>query len=189
MKVAVVGGRTILVIDDRIVDAAQASDGAIPAEPAAMFAAWPDLQRLTQDLKDPEFYPALDPAALDLPIPVPQQAFGIGVNYDGVPEVPDLHHRPERRGTHRVGRRIRPRTLSRISTSTATMRSASNSSNTGAVLSPNSSPRQAGEGHRYRASGQRVPATRAPTREPTSVRNPRKRGSWLTAVHYSRARG
>lgn len=110
MKVAVVGGRTILVIDDRIVDAAQASDGAIPAEPAAMFAAWPDLQRLTQDLKGPEFYPALDPAALDLPIPVPQQAFGIGVNYDGVPEVPDLHHRPERRGTHRVGRRIRPRT-------------------------------------------------------------------------------
>src|ERR1035437_437325 len=58
MKVAVVGGRTTLVIDDRIVDAAQASDGAIPAEPAAMFAAWPDLQRLTQDLKGPEFYAA-----------------------------------------------------------------------------------------------------------------------------------
>jgi 2,4-diketo-3-deoxy-L-fuconate hydrolase len=81
VKIAVVGGRTALVVADQVVDAARASGGAIPAEPAAMFAAWPDLQRLARDLQDADAYPALDPAALELPIPVPLQAFGIGVNY------------------------------------------------------------------------------------------------------------
>jgi 2,4-diketo-3-deoxy-L-fuconate hydrolase len=81
MRVAVVGGRTVLVIADQVVDAGRASGGAIPAEPAAMFAAWPDLQRLARDLQDADAYPALDTAALELPIPIPLQAFGIGVNY------------------------------------------------------------------------------------------------------------
>jgi 2,4-didehydro-3-deoxy-L-rhamnonate hydrolase len=81
MKVAVTGGRTALVVADRIVDAAQASRGTIPAAPAAMFAAWPDLLRLAVGLQDVSAYPALDPAALELPMPVPLQAFGIGVNY------------------------------------------------------------------------------------------------------------
>ncbi len=81
MKVAVADGRTVLVVGDRVVDASRASGGTIPAEPAAMFAAWPDLRRLARDLQDADAYPALDPAALELPMPVPLQAFGIGVNY------------------------------------------------------------------------------------------------------------
>jgi hypothetical protein len=50
MKVAVAGGRTALVVAGRLVDAARASGGAIPADPAAMFAAWPDLLRLAAHL-------------------------------------------------------------------------------------------------------------------------------------------
>jgi len=70
MKVAVVGGRTALVVADRLVDAAAASGGTIPAEPAAMFAAWPDLRKLAASLQDPGAYPALDTSVLDLPAPV-----------------------------------------------------------------------------------------------------------------------
>jgi 2,4-diketo-3-deoxy-L-fuconate hydrolase len=81
MKVAVVGGRTALVVAGRLVDAAGASGGTIPAEPAAMFAAWPELRQLAASLQDPGAYPALDPSKLELPVPVPLQAFGIGVNY------------------------------------------------------------------------------------------------------------
>ena len=81
MKVAVAGGRTALVVAGRLVDAATASGGTIPAEPAAMFTAWSDLRRLADDLPDADAYPALDISALSLPVPVPLQAFGIGVNY------------------------------------------------------------------------------------------------------------
>jgi 2,4-diketo-3-deoxy-L-fuconate hydrolase len=81
MKVAVVGGRTALIVADRVVDVARASAGTIPAEPAAMFAVWLDLHRLADDLQDADAYPALGTLDLGLPTPVPLLAFGIGVNY------------------------------------------------------------------------------------------------------------
>ncbi len=83
MKVAVVKGRTTLIVGDRAADAEQASGGAVPADPAGMFAAWPALRATADRLarEGPGGAPAVDPGALDLPVPVPAQAFGIGLNY------------------------------------------------------------------------------------------------------------
>ncbi|WP_246115531.1 fumarylacetoacetate hydrolase family protein [Trebonia kvetii] len=84
MKVAVVNSRTSLVVGDRLVDAERASGGAVPADPAAMFAAWPALLAAAARLEregPPSDAPALDLGALERPVPVPSQAFGIGLNY------------------------------------------------------------------------------------------------------------
>ena len=84
VRVAVADGRTVLVIGERVVDVARTSGGSIPAEPAAMFGAWAELRRLAERLErdgEPDEAQALDVTALDLPVPVPLQAFGIGVNY------------------------------------------------------------------------------------------------------------
>jgi 2,4-diketo-3-deoxy-L-fuconate hydrolase len=84
VKVAVVANRTTLVVGDQLVDAERASGGAVPADPSAMFAAWPQLlrtaARLTRD-GAPSEAPSLDYGALERPVPVPLQAFGIGLNY------------------------------------------------------------------------------------------------------------
>jgi 2-keto-4-pentenoate hydratase/2-oxohepta-3-ene-1,7-dioic acid hydratase in catechol pathway len=84
VKVAVVNSRTSLVVGDRLVDAERASGGAVPADPAAMFAAWPALLAAAARLERegaPSDAPALDHGALERPVPVPSQAFGIGLNY------------------------------------------------------------------------------------------------------------
>ena len=83
MKVAVLGGRTSLVVGDRIVDVERASDGAITAAPDAVFTAWSALLELADRLASADLSdsPVVDPAGLDRPVPVPLQAFGIGVNY------------------------------------------------------------------------------------------------------------
>ena len=88
MKVAIVNRRTSLVVGDRLIDAERASGGAVPADPAAMFAAWPALTDTAARLDregaggaTTSGAPALDYAALERPVPVPLQAFGIGLNY------------------------------------------------------------------------------------------------------------
>ena len=66
-----------------MIDAEEASGGEIGAAPTAMFAAWDGLQRLAARAERGEFPDAraLRVDALELPVPVPRQAFGIGVNY------------------------------------------------------------------------------------------------------------
>lgn len=81
MRVAVVGGRTSLLVADRVVDVERASDGHVSADPADMFGGWKELRSLAEGVANVSAYPVLDEAALQLPIPVPLQAFGIGVNY------------------------------------------------------------------------------------------------------------
>lgn len=83
MRVAVLGGRTALLIGDRAVDVADASGGAVPHDPQGMFAAWSRLRELAARLEDSgaEDAPTLDPKELDRPVPVPLQVFGIGLNY------------------------------------------------------------------------------------------------------------
>ena len=84
MKVAVVSSRTSLVFGERVIDAERASGGAVPADPAAMFVAWPALLAVAARIERegvPQDAPALDYGALDRPVPVPLQAFGIGLNY------------------------------------------------------------------------------------------------------------
>ena len=83
MRVAVVGGRTVLVVGDRVVDVEWASDGGVPAAPQAMFRSWQQLLDLARRLDGAvaDGAPRLDPSTLELPVPVPVQAFGIGLNY------------------------------------------------------------------------------------------------------------
>ncbi len=83
MKVAVLHDRTVLVVGDHIVDAETASGGTVASSPGSMFSAWPELLQLSERLGGtaPAGSAPLDPSALDRPVPVPLQAFGIGVNY------------------------------------------------------------------------------------------------------------
>lgn len=83
MKVAVIKNRTTLVVGDRCVDAERASGGTVPADPAAMFTAWPALLAAAARIEREGTgdAPALDYGALERPVPVPVQAFGIGLNY------------------------------------------------------------------------------------------------------------
>lgn len=83
MRVAVLEGRTSLVVGGQVVDAERESGGAVPADPAGMFSAWTELRRLAERLTDdgPGDGVLVDGAALEAPVPVPLQVFGIGVNY------------------------------------------------------------------------------------------------------------
>jgi 2,4-diketo-3-deoxy-L-fuconate hydrolase len=83
VKVAVMKGRTTLVVGDRVVDAERASGGSVPADPAAVFAAWPKLLSVAARLEQegPGDALAVDYGVLERPVPVPVQAFGIGLNY------------------------------------------------------------------------------------------------------------
>lgn len=98
VRVAVLGGRTTLVVGggaaggravgdravgDRAVDVERASEGAIPADPRAMFRSWPQLFDLARRLETAgaDGAPLLDRSTLELPVPVPVQAFGVGLNY------------------------------------------------------------------------------------------------------------
>ena len=81
MKVAVVGGRVGLVVDGSFVDAARASEGRISASPVDVFDSWSDLLALGSGLGKQAGHPDLDLSQLELPMPVPRQSFGVGVNY------------------------------------------------------------------------------------------------------------
>jgi 2,4-diketo-3-deoxy-L-fuconate hydrolase len=76
-------GRTTLLSGDRVVDAEQASGGSVPADPAAVFTAWSALLSVAARLEQegPGDAPVLDYGALERPVPVPVQAFGVGLNY------------------------------------------------------------------------------------------------------------
>lgn len=76
-------GRTALVAGDRVVDAEQASGGSVPADPAAVFTAWSALLSVAARLEQegPGDAPVLDYGTLERPVPVPVQAFGVGLNY------------------------------------------------------------------------------------------------------------
>ena len=83
VKAAIVQGRTTLVAGDQVIDAERASGGSVPADPAAMFTAWPSLLNIAAGLEQegPGDAPELDHSALERPVPVPLQVFGIGLNY------------------------------------------------------------------------------------------------------------
>jgi 2,4-didehydro-3-deoxy-L-rhamnonate hydrolase len=92
------GLRTTLVVGGRCVDAELASGGIVPADPAAMFTAWPSLLSTAALIErgGPGDAPALDYSELERPVPVPLQASGIGLNYaDHASEsVMTLPHKP-----------------------------------------------------------------------------------------------
>ena len=82
MKVATQSGRLSLVIDGHLVDVEKASAGAVASDPAGIYEAWDELRALAGRIEDVSTYPPVDESSLERPIPVPRQAFGVGLNYN-----------------------------------------------------------------------------------------------------------
>ena len=81
MRIGVIGGRALLLEgDDRGVDLATASQGALPSDPQAVFDHWRDVTDWVASSPQLDFQP-IDPARLELPTPRPRQVFAIGANY------------------------------------------------------------------------------------------------------------
>jgi 2-keto-4-pentenoate hydratase/2-oxohepta-3-ene-1,7-dioic acid hydratase in catechol pathway len=69
----------VLVVDDGIVDIANASAGALPHDPQLLYERWDEVRAVAERVQAPEA--PLDVAALDAPVPRPRQVFAIGMNY------------------------------------------------------------------------------------------------------------
>jgi 2-keto-4-pentenoate hydratase/2-oxohepta-3-ene-1,7-dioic acid hydratase in catechol pathway len=81
MKLANVGGRAVLLVDDGVVDVAEASGGRLPHDPQAVYEHWDELRELADRMEAPTA--PLRVAALQTPVPGPRQVFAIGMNYAG----------------------------------------------------------------------------------------------------------
>jgi 2,4-diketo-3-deoxy-L-fuconate hydrolase len=93
MRIATVGDRAVLVVDDTVVDVAAASGGRFGPDPMSLFDHWDDLRRWA-DTVGTGVEP-LDPSQLGCPVPRPRQVFAIGLNYrdhaaESGMEVPDV---------------------------------------------------------------------------------------------------
>jgi 2,4-didehydro-3-deoxy-L-rhamnonate hydrolase len=94
MKIANHDGRLAIVIDDGIVDVADASAGRFGPDPMSAFDDWAAFHDWGSDVTTPTG--RLDEAELGCPVPRPRQVFGIGLNYRShaeesgmaIPEVP-----------------------------------------------------------------------------------------------------
>ncbi|MBX3313261.1 MAG: fumarylacetoacetate hydrolase family protein [Actinobacteria bacterium] len=82
MKLANLAGRAALVVDDRTLDIATASDGRFGPDPMDCYEQWDDLVAWASTVPaDADGFVALDEAALANPAPRPRQVFAIGLNY------------------------------------------------------------------------------------------------------------
>ncbi len=81
MRIGAVKGRAVL-LDRRMmgVDLAEASGGALPSDPQAVFERWPEVLAWRAAAGDLKLQP-IDPTTLELPTPRPRQVFAIGANY------------------------------------------------------------------------------------------------------------
>jgi 2-keto-4-pentenoate hydratase/2-oxohepta-3-ene-1,7-dioic acid hydratase in catechol pathway len=80
MKLANHGGRLSLVVDDGLIDVAEASGGQFSPDPQAIYERWGEfLAWPTPSVATKPF----DAAALLAPVPRPRQVFAIGLNYAG----------------------------------------------------------------------------------------------------------
>ena len=80
MKLANHNGRLVLVVDDGIVDIANASGGQFTADPQSIYEQWDELRAWSAPSTPTG---PLDEAALLAPVPRPRQVFAIGLNYAG----------------------------------------------------------------------------------------------------------
>jgi 2-keto-4-pentenoate hydratase/2-oxohepta-3-ene-1,7-dioic acid hydratase in catechol pathway len=79
MRVASADGRAVLLHGEGIVDVAEASRGALPADPQLVYEHWDQLRALADRVVAAEA--PLDVHALEAPVPRPRQVFAIGLNY------------------------------------------------------------------------------------------------------------
>jgi 2,4-didehydro-3-deoxy-L-rhamnonate hydrolase len=83
LRIANVSGRLSLVTTDRALDVESASDGRFAADPAAVFARWPEFYGWARDV-DVAGHEEAVPFTVDTlgpPSPRPRQVIGIGLNY------------------------------------------------------------------------------------------------------------
>lgn len=79
MKMANLDGRACLVIDDRVVDVAEASDGRFGPDPMRIYDDWMEFVGWAATVTSGDT--PLDQTRLGNPAPAPRQVFGIGLNY------------------------------------------------------------------------------------------------------------
>jgi 2-keto-4-pentenoate hydratase/2-oxohepta-3-ene-1,7-dioic acid hydratase in catechol pathway len=79
VKLANVGGRAALVLDDAVADLATASDGRFGPDPMDGFLRWDEVVEWAA--RPPSATGVLDVTQLGCPVPRPRQVFGIGLNY------------------------------------------------------------------------------------------------------------
>lgn len=79
MKLANHAGRLVLVLDDGIVDVAEASEGRFGPDPMSAYDDWTSFASWASGITSPRA--PLDEAALGNPVPHPRQVFAIGLNY------------------------------------------------------------------------------------------------------------
>jgi 2-keto-4-pentenoate hydratase/2-oxohepta-3-ene-1,7-dioic acid hydratase in catechol pathway len=72
-------GRAVLIRNDGIVDIAQRSGGALPADPQLLYERWDEVRALADTVASADA--PLDLRRLQAPVPRPRQVFAIGMNY------------------------------------------------------------------------------------------------------------
>ena len=95
MRLANLAGRAVVVVGDRAIDLATATDGKLGPDVQSLYARWPEVRAAAADLDVSAAQP-FDPALLGPPVPRPAQVFAIGLNYRAhaeesgmeLPEVP-----------------------------------------------------------------------------------------------------
>jgi 2,4-didehydro-3-deoxy-L-rhamnonate hydrolase len=91
MRIGVTAGRAKIVVGDRAVDVASASDGRFGPDPLAVYDAWDEFLPWARTVSAADSEP-FDVEKADAPVPLPRQVFGIGLNYrahqieSGLPE-------------------------------------------------------------------------------------------------------
>jgi 2-keto-4-pentenoate hydratase/2-oxohepta-3-ene-1,7-dioic acid hydratase in catechol pathway len=79
MRVANADGRAVLILGDGVVDIAERSGGALPADPQLVYDHWDELRALADGIQGADA--PIDARALQAPVPRPRQVFAIGMNY------------------------------------------------------------------------------------------------------------
>ena len=80
MRLGSIDGRAVLVADGRALDVADATGGALPANPVTLLEQWDDLVAWAPSASWSSSYD-LNPEHLGPPVPMPRQVFAIGLNY------------------------------------------------------------------------------------------------------------
>jgi 2,4-diketo-3-deoxy-L-fuconate hydrolase len=81
IRLANAQGRASLLIDDALVDIERASNGRFTADPMAILANWDAFAGWAHGVGSGAATGAVDPRALNAPIPRPAKVFAIGLNY------------------------------------------------------------------------------------------------------------